>query len=357
MVRDVRLEWARAQLVGGGVRAGSVDGVVRQVFAVQAQDVLAGELGLRVRAQGVSRGDVRRAVEGERSVVRGWFMRGTLHFVAAGDVRWLLGLYGERVVAGSAARYRALGLDEAVTRRALKVIAGAVADGPCTRAGITERLVPLGVDGGGQAPVHLIRRAALTGVICEGPRVGGEPAYVPAEEWLPRGEGPVGEAAVVELAVRYRRAYGPAAAEDFAGWAGLPLGMARKAWAGLRPVRAADTPPAPHSTAPADPGTAPTAPGAAPSAGADPDPRLLPAYDGYWLGHRDRTPALPDAAEAPRTLAPGGGQIRAAVIVDGLFAGTWSRTRQAGVRVDMLPGAVEPHGLAGEIQDVERFLA
>jgi hypothetical protein len=40
-------------------------------------------------------------------------MRGTLHFVAAQDARWLLALLTPRVIAQSAGRYRQLELDDA----------------------------------------------------------------------------------------------------------------------------------------------------------------------------------------------------------------------------------------------------
>ncbi|MEV6108635.1 crosslink repair DNA glycosylase YcaQ family protein [Streptomyces sp. NPDC051940] len=329
---ELRRVRARAQFVGGGERARSVAGVVERVFALQAQDAGAAALGLRARARGLTPAGVRRALETERSVVRGWFMRGTLHLVPAADARWLLALYGERLIAGTAARYRALGLDEALTGRALALIAAEVADGPRTRAELGERLASLGVDTTGQAPIHLIRRAALTGLVCEGPRKDGESAYVAAGDWLPSGPGPVGEAAVAELAVRHRRAYAPAEPEDFAAWSGLPLGAARTAWASLRPARTA-----------------------APGAAAAPDVRLLPAYDGYWLGHRDRSWSVP--AGRARDLAPGGGQIRAAVVADGLLVGTWGRTRRDGVRPALFDGVSDAvaAGAAAEAAAVESF--
>ena len=59
-----------------------------------------------------------------REIVRTWPMRGTLHFVAAADVRWLLPLLTPRVIAGAASRYRQLELDEAVFARASRLAGG-----------------------------------------------------------------------------------------------------------------------------------------------------------------------------------------------------------------------------------------
>lgn len=54
--------------------------------------------------------------------------------------------------------------------------------------------------------------------------------------------------------------------------------------------------------------------------------RLLPAYDNYLVGYRSRELSVP--AEHERLVWPGGGQIRATVMVDGLAVGTWSRDRR-----------------------------
>ena len=57
------------------------------------------------------------AVTGKGKIVRTWPMRGTLHFVAAADVRWMLELLAGRVMAGNAARLqRQFDLDEAERR-------------------------------------------------------------------------------------------------------------------------------------------------------------------------------------------------------------------------------------------------
>ncbi len=91
----------------------------------------------------------------------------------------------------------------------------------------------------------------------------------------------------------------------------------------------------------------------------EPDVRLLPAYDNYLVGYRSRDLSVPAAHE--RRVWPGGGQIRATVLVDGLAVGTWSGGRRgAPVTVEPFPGA-EPHtpavaaGIARESADVRRF--
>jgi hypothetical protein len=64
--------------------------------------------------------------------------------------------------------------------------------------------------------------------------------------------------------------------------------------------------------------------------------RLLPAFDPYLLGWRDRAFAVPP--EHARRVHPGGGILRATATVDGVAVGTWSARRRGG----RLAVAVEP---------------
>ncbi|GAA2619356.1 winged helix DNA-binding domain-containing protein [Streptomyces spororaveus] len=334
-----RLLRARAQAIGGEVREESVAAVLDRVLAVQAQDLPAAELGLRVRARGLTREAVRRATDTERTAVRGWFMRGTLQLVPAADARWLLALFGPVHLALAARRLRELDLDEALCTRSERLITEAIdGEGPLTRAQLTDRLTTLGVEPKGQSAFHLIRRAALAGRICHGPQRDGEATFVLLDDWLPA-TGPLpftGAAAERELARRYRAAYGPSDALDFVHWSGLKATTGKNAWAAVRE----------------------TGPEAAP-APAEPDVRLLPAYDNYLVGYRDRDLSVPAAHE--RRVWPGGGQIRATVLVDGLAVGTWSGGRRGTpVKVEPFPGTEPPTpavaaGIARESADIARF--
>ncbi|MEO3768231.1 winged helix DNA-binding domain-containing protein [Streptomyces sp. B5E4] len=347
----VFLARARSQCVAGGVRCTGAEEVVARVFAVQAQDVEAAALGLRARARGLTRTAVREALEDRRTLVRGWFMRGTLHLVPAADVHWLLALYGPRLVSRAARRHRDLGLDEDVYGRAERVVVDAVAaHGPLTRAELAERLARVGVEPEGQAPIHVIRRAALAGLVCHGPLRAGEPTYVALRDWLPppAGPQPAGDAAVRELVRRYLRGHGPAAPDDFAVWSGLPPGTARRVWPEA----------APHEQGTDEQGTDEQGTGETGADGPDPSPdvRLLPAYDDYWLGWRDRDAAIPP--DFVRAVRPGGGQIRAAVTVNGRAAGTWTGPRKGNVQVRMFAEGPDRAAadVTAETADVARFL-
>ena len=133
------------------------------------------------------------------------------------------------------------------------------------------------------------------------------------------------DAALAELARRYLRGHGPATPDDLAAWSGLGLGDARRGFAAI----AGDAARRPH---------APDPPRRLP-------PRLLPAFDPYLLGWRDRGFAVD--AEHARDVHPGGGIIRAVALVNGRAAGTWKRGRGG---IELAPFAPLPARVAAALR-------
>jgi len=102
--------------------------VVAWLGAVQAQDYLGALLAVGLRTPGATEQTIEQALA-EKTIVRTWPMRGTIHFVAAADVRWMLELLAPRVVQRTRSRRAELGLDEQVIANSAKVIAGALQGG------------------------------------------------------------------------------------------------------------------------------------------------------------------------------------------------------------------------------------
>jgi winged helix DNA-binding protein len=221
---------ARAAAQGLGGAATTVADAARRVVGLQAQDARACRLAVRARTTGLTADDVDQAVR-ERSVVRTWAMRGTLHLLAAEDFGWVNGLLGPYVAARGAPRRRQLGLGDDLLGKA-RAAFEEIATEPRTRAELVELLAGHGVrlDPRSQQPPHLLGYAANTGQLCRGPDTGrDEPTYVLVSRWL--GEQPPAdeEVALRTLAQRYLRGHGPATAEDLAAWSGLPVSTARHA--------------------------------------------------------------------------------------------------------------------------------
>jgi hypothetical protein len=323
--------------------------VARDVAGIQAQEPRAGRLGFRARSARVSAAEVDRARTEERSIVRTWAMRSTMHLLATEDAGWVLPLFDAGLAADSRRRLGQLGLDARAQDRALEAIRKALeSEGFLGRSELVERLGRLGIEIDAARRVHLFRLASAEGLAILGPDRGAETLLALAREWI--GERPPHDrdAAVTELTRRYLRAFAPATEADFAGWSGLPLRDVRaglsRIGSELSELRVGET-------------RAWTLRGAARRPRGR-IVRLLPAWDNYLMGHRDRDfIAGPDRWP---TVMPGGGLIRPTIIVDGAAVGTWGMRRKGGtVEVELNPfGRLDAQATAAieeEISDIERF--
>lgn len=340
-----------AQLLAGPP-ATSVEAVVGQLLAVQAQDARGARLAVRARSRGLTAVDVDRALSEDRTLVVSWLNRGTLHLVTAEDYWWLEPILAPRLVTANARRLRQEGVSERQADRGVEVVVAALAEGPCTRAELGARLDAAGVPTAGQALVHVLVAATIRARVVRGPVVDGDHAFVAAEAWLGPPPAPVERAeALARLARRYLDAHGPATATDLATWAGLPLGDARRGLAAIAEETAiAD------ETAVADEAT--PAEGLLRLLGARrgrrrPAPRLLGPFDPLLHGWRSREPFVGGHG----TVVTRNGVFRPVGLVDGRVVATWGL---AGGTVTIRPlEAIPPSAtaaLAEDALDVLRYL-
>jgi hypothetical protein len=318
-MRDaIPLRRLRSQLLAGNPLATPHD-VVAHFGAMQAQDYLGALWAVGVRMRKGVEGDVERALA-ERTIVRCWPMRGTLHFVAAEDVRWMLELLAPRVLVRHRPRLeREFELDARTLRRARTVVERALLDGGAfTRAEVYAELGRAGIGTVRSRGLHILFALAHERVLCFGARRGKQPTFVLLEEWLPAAKTKPREEALGELALRYFNGHAPATAADFAWWSGLTTKEANEAiaLAGSKLVR---------EPAAARAGTR--------------NVHLLPPFDEFTVAYKDRSDIL-DAAFAKRVNA-GGGILNAILIVNGRVAGTWKRTLR-GKKVHVAVSPFEP---------------
>ena len=299
-------------------RLATLPELVRWMGAVQAQDYRGGLWALGLRLAGADARAIETAIAA-RQVVRTWPMRGTLHFVPAEDARWMLKLLAERVVAGSAGRYRTLELDGAAFARSARVLVRALEGGrSLTRPEVYQALERAGVSPAGQRGIHVIGHLSQQGLICHGPRRERQPTFVLLEEWIRESASPTREEALVMLATRYFSSHGPATLADFTWWSGLRVKEAQEAiatagrrlsketrdgrswWAGARaPARSRRR-------------------GAA---------VLLPPWDEYIVAYRDRDAAVGHLSNhASERLKTVGSSL---VVIDGRVRGAWKITARA----------------------------
>ena len=315
-----------------GKKAATAAAAVAHLGMVQAQDYLAALWAVGLRMAQATETDVEAAVA-ERQIVRTWPARGTLHFVAALDVHWMLALLTRRAVVASGGRLRRLDLDESVFRQCRTVLTRALCGGRrLTRPELFQLLESQRIATAGQRGIHILWKLAQDGLLCFGPRQGKQHTFVLLEEWIPRGPDLSREQALAELARRYFNGHGPASLDDFSWWSGLTkaeaslavqLGrgwLTEETWDGIKRWSGESSDPLPA---------------------ARPRLQLLPAFDEYLVGYQDREDVL-DPRSAKRINA-GGGMLNPVIVIDGQVRGTWRRVLKRD-RVIVQPAWFSPAG-------------
>jgi winged helix DNA-binding protein len=318
--------------------------------AVQAQDYLGSLWAVGLRTRAATEASVERAIA-ERSIVRTWPLRGTLHFVAAEDARWMLNLCAPRTLARSARRLeQEYGIDGRLIARSAKVVGDALSGSKgLSRPDVYRRLESAGISTGGSRGLHLLWWHAHEGLICLGPRADKQQTFVLLEEWLPPSPPRSREDSLAELARRYFTSHGPATVRDFAWWSGLAAADAEIARESVADELDAITLDKQTYWQVAGTSAARTKPGC----------HLLPAYDEYTVAYQDRSAVL--SSEVAARADSGHGIFHPALVIDGQVAGTWSRElQQESVAITCRPFARldrrQSQALAAAAQRYAQFL-
>lgn len=290
--------------------------VVAWLGALQAQDYAGAKWSIGLRLPDATDTDIEQAVA-DKTIIRTWPMRGTLHFVASKDVHWLLELLTPRIIAQAAGRHRQLELDEATFSRSKELFAKALQGGKqLTRDEMYQLLERNNISPAGQRGYHILWRSAQEGLICFGPPSGKQQTFTLLDEWVPQGKSLTRDEALAELTRRYFTSHGPATLQDFGGWSGLTMTEVR---AGVDMVKTQLRQEIVNGQ------TYWMSPDGPVTANHSPAIHLLPGFDEYMLGYKDRSAVL--EAEHAQKIVPGNnGMFSATLVIEGRIAGTWKRT-------------------------------
>ncbi len=289
--------------------------VVAWFGAIQAQDYTGALWAIGLRMREATERAIEQAVA-EKTLVRTWPMRGTLHFVAAADCRWMLELLMPRVAANQLRRLeRDFGIDGKTFARSKALIIGALEGGKqLRREAIYQLLEAARIPTKGGRGLHILWRLAHDYTVCFGARDGKHPTFTLLDEWAPQAKGRERDEALAELARRYFTSHGPATLQDFIWWSGLLTSDARAAIELAKSHLIKET---------LDKQTYWLAPPAELVKDPSPTAYLLPSYDEYTVAYKDRSAVLaPDYAK----LAIGrNGIFSPIIVIDGQVVGTWKR--------------------------------
>jgi hypothetical protein len=304
-------------------------GIAGVLCGAHAQVLSAAELSIGRRITGATRSDVRRALWQERTLVKTFGPRGTIHLFATADLPLWTGALqalpssvpthpdGVRFTSGQAEEViAAIGAALADAELTVDQLTEAVAD----RAGswAVERTMEAF---GGKWPRwrQLTSTAAHRGMLCFGPDRGRKVTYTNPRRWLPGFRSADGNAALRALLTRYLYAYGPATPQHFAKWLGIPPRYAAELFGSVAgELETVELAGEPAWTLAGDTATPPR-----PHRGI----RLLPYFDAYLVAGQPRARLYPGAA-AIRALTPAGQAGNYPVLlVDGVVGGVWHQRR------------------------------
>ena len=341
---------ATQRLIGRAFR--SPADVVRWFGAVQAQDYPGALWAVGLRTAGATEAAVEQAVA-SRAIVRTWPLRGTLHFVAPEDVRWMLAHFAPRTIARAAPRFTQLELDRRTLSRSATVITKEL-EGlrQLSRPRLYQRLERAGIAVGEGRGLHILWKCAHDGLICFGAREGKQHTFALLDEWLPPTKPLDRDEALAEIARRYFTSHGPATVSDFGWWSGLSAADARSALEMARPALRCERIEGALYWHADRRGPTPARDPAVTSHAV-----LLPPYDEYTVAYRDRAAALdPRHAEAARN-----GIFSPTMLLKGRVAGTWTRRfANGGVAVALTPfappSAASARAVAAAVHRYGRFL-
>jgi Winged helix DNA-binding domain len=318
---------ARSHLIKPAEGAAPAD-IATALCGVHAQILTAAELSIGRRIVGATRADVHRALWHERTLVKTFGPRGTVHLVAAADLPTWTGALSA-LPSSVPTHPDPVRFTPQQTEEVIGAIAESLAEGPLTvdelTLAIRERIGLWAVEETMDAfrvkwPRwrQLTSTAAHRGVLCFGPPRGRNVTYTNPRTWLPSFRPDEGDRAVRTLLTRYLFAYGPATPEHFAKWLAIPPRNA----AGLFDAQADEL-----ELVDLDDEQAWVVAGdIATPAERHRGVRLLPYFDAFVVAGQPRERLFPGAA-ATRALARGQAGNFPVLLIDGVVGGVWHLRR------------------------------
>lgn len=295
---------------------------VRAMAGAHAQVMSAVELSVGLRVTGATRLDVRDALWEERSLIKTFGPRGTVHLLAADDLPMWIGALSA-LPAGPSPFPEGVRVTPEQAEEIIAAIAEALRDAELTVDELTEELAAR-VGSWAADPVmeafqtlwprwrQVTHLAGHRGALCFGRNKGRKvtytspPPYEPVDAATAQGE----------LLKHYLYSYGPSTPERFANWLAMSPPWARGVFSAmsgeLEPVEVEGT----RAWVVAGDVEAP----AEPPRGI----RLLPYFDGYAYRVGNHPPDLLYPGRATERVLPGNFQV---LVVDGVVAGLWHHRR------------------------------
>lgn len=331
--------WLQRHFLEERAWRGDLLAVVSRISGLHAQVMSSAELAAAARIDGLDSDDVSSALWQERTLVKTWAMRWTLHLFSAADYPLYLAAFRAFGYFRRETWLKSLGITADIMNALLEGFRVTLTDEGLTREELVDALVrsteqPHLRDGLLYGFGTLLKPGAYQGHLVFGPSRGRNVTFVNPHHWL--GDIPELDTADARLETlrRYLYAYGPATPNDFASWWGTGRTDAKKFFRTLEdeliPVSIEGTEAwALRADADALQATKPSQ-----------TVRLLPGFDPYTLGLRREYESALSAAHKGRVFRQQG-WISAVVLAGGHVVGIWKHKVKKG-RITVTVEPFEP---------------
>jgi hypothetical protein len=292
------------------------DATPRQIVAhfgmMQAQDFNSAMWAIGVRLNGCTEKMVREDFN-KGEILRTHVLRPTWHLVSPENIRWMLKLSARRIIQSMKSRDRELGLTDEIYAKCYRIMENALdKEDNVTRDGLMNVLHNAGIVNSSQM-YHVMAGAEANGIICSGVLCDNKPTYALLEKRVPAAKPLTKEESLAKLAQIYFTGHGPATLQDFVWWSGLPVGEARQGLESVQSEFVTETIDGQKYWMP-DIDFMTTAGSAL---------FLLPAFDEYIVGYKDRTAVI--TSENHKKAISSNGIFRPVVIKNGRVIGLWKK--------------------------------
>jgi hypothetical protein len=292
--------------------------------AMQAQDYPMAKWAVGIRLPKSKDKTIEDALD-KGEIIRTHVLRPTWHFVSAEDVYWMIELTSPHIKSSLKSSDRKLGLTETMYSKSNRIIEKALApDRHVTREELIRNLTRAKIPTNNNRAWRFFLRAELDGIICSGATRptksfgrgrGKKQTYALLEKRVPRKKTFGREESLSQLARKYFTSHAPATVHDFAWWSGLSMTDARDALEMIQSDFVSEK---------INSGTywLPNSFSFNKSHGSS--VYLLPAYDEFIIGYRDRSAALNPVYQ--KKSVSENGLFRPVIVINGQVSGLWKKT-------------------------------
>ena len=290
--------------------------LVAYMGALQAQDYAMAKWAIGLRVPGSTEAEIEKSLN-KGELLRAHVLRPTWHIIPASDIYWMLALSANKIKALMQTMDKQLELTEKIFTKSNAIVEKCLAGGQhLTREEIAAQLNKARIHTTENRLSHLMLRAELEGIACNGKSTGNKKTYALLEHRVPKKKQIGKNESLALLAATYFNSHGPATLHDFSWWSGLTLTDARH---GLEAVKRqfnceqldgqeywfAEKIPAPAKKKPRG-------------------VHLLPAYDEFMISYKDRSASL--NFENQKKSISINGIFNPIIVINGQITGLWKRT-------------------------------